>query len=77
MTMPEASVPTKQAVDPSIDLAESAPTTTFQNGTAPITMIRFTQLLTRENIGWTLVALVAMDYFQITNQVLGLVSNVC
>jgi hypothetical protein len=73
-SLPSGSQP--QKVDPSVELPDSAPTT-FQNGTAPLTAIRFAQLLTRENIGWTLVALVAMDYFQITNQAFGLVSNVC
>jgi len=76
MVSPLPSSPNHEDIDPSVDQLESAPTT-FQNGTAPITILRLTQLLTRENIGWTLVALVAMDYFQITNQVLGLVSNVC
>lgn len=76
MVSPLPSSPNHEDKDPSVDQLESAPTT-FQNGTAPITILRLTQLLTRENIGWTLVALVAMDYFQITNQVLGLVSNVC
>lgn len=76
MASQDPSVSNHPALEPSVDSAESAPTT-FQNGTAPITMIRLSQLMTRENIGWTLVALVAMDYFQITNQVLGLVSNVC
>lgn len=72
--LPTGSQP--QGEDPSVGIPEPAPAT-FQNGTAPITMLRLSQLMTRENIGWTLVALVAMDYFQITNQVLGLVSNVC
>lgn len=76
MASPHPPLSDQKDVESSVDLTESAPTT-FQNGTAPITMLRVTQLMTRENIGWTLVALVAMDYFQITNQVIGLVSNVC
>ncbi len=76
MVSPLPSESNQQDIDSSVELSDSAPTT-FQNGTAPITIYRLTQLLTRENIGWTLVALVAMDYFQITNQVMGLVSGVC
>lgn len=76
MVSPLPSGSNHEDIDPSVELPDSAPTT-FQNGTAPITMIRLSQLMTRENIGWTLVALVAMDYFQITNQVMGLVSGVC
>lgn len=54
-----------------------APTQEFLNGISPVTAVRLGTLLTRENIGWTLVGLVAADYFGITNQILGLVGNVC
>ncbi len=46
-------------------------------GISPAAATRFAALLTRENIGWSLVGLVAADYFGITDQVLAVVLGVC
>lgn len=79
MSMPASSVPTQKAVETLVDPAESAPSPTqeYLNGISPVTALRLGTLLTRDNIGWTVVGLVAADYFGITNQLLGLVGNVC
>ena len=46
-------------------------------GISPVAATRFAALLTRENIGWSLVGLVAADYFGITDQVLAVILGVC
>ena len=46
-------------------------------GMSPAAAMRFSALLTRENIGWSLVMLVAADYFGITDQVMAVVLGVC
>ena len=80
MTMPIASVPTQKAVEPSVDPAESAPTPTTQqylNGVSPVAGARLAYYLSKENLGWSLLLLFAADYFGLTNQILGMVGNVC
>ena len=46
-------------------------------GMSPAAFMRFSALLTRENIGWSLVMLVAADYFGITDQLMAVVLGVC
>ena len=44
---------------------------------SPVAMARVAQLATRENIGMTLIAIVAADYFGITERLLNVILGVC
>lgn len=44
---------------------------------SPVAMARVAQLATRENIGMTLIAIIAADYFGITERLLNVILGVC
>ena len=83
MVSPLPSVPTQQDIDPSVESTDSAPTSTsqsvaaFSNGVSPVAGARLAYYLSKENLGWSLLLLFAADYFGLTNQILGMVGNVC
>ena len=79
MVSPLPSVPTQQDIDPSVESTDSAPTPTQQylNGVSPVAGARLAYYLSKENLGWSLLLLFAADYFGLTNQILGMVGNVC
>lgn len=68
--------PTK---DEEPEISASTPTSEYANGLgiSPVAAMRLSTLLTRDNIGWSLVAIVAADYFGITDQLMSVILGVC
>lgn len=79
MVSPLPSASNQPDVDPSVESADSAPTPTQQylNGVSPVAGARLAYYLSKENLGWSLLLLFAADYFGLTNQIIGMVGNVC
>lgn len=89
MVSPLPSVTNHEDIDPSVDFTESAPTPTqsttnpqgsvvaYANGVSPVAGARLAYYLSKENLGWSLLLLFAADYFGLTNQIIGMVGNVC
>lgn len=49
----------------------------YLNGISPVAASRLSYYLTKENLGWSLLLLIAADYFGISSQVLGMASTIC
>jgi hypothetical protein len=72
-------LPPSPTEDEDPEIVASTPPSTHANGLgiSPVAAMRISTLLTRDNIGWSLVAIVAADYFGITDQLMSVILGVC